>query len=114
MHHVNLDNLFGANAYQTDNFLVINKANFATLTATSENTGESLLIAILLNAANYFKGVIVDEQGIAIMDEQGIAITYSNLEAYQTINVKLWKTQLLQGQKNIIDSTFIVDIFNEI
>ncbi len=80
MFHINLVDLFGANAYQTDNFLVINKADFPNLTPTSENNAESLLIAILLNAIKRFEGIIEDDQGRALTNATGKILTYSNIE----------------------------------
>lgn len=50
-----LTDIFGANAAQTATTLTIDKADLATvgLTASSDNTAESLLTAIVLLARNY-------------------------------------------------------------
>jgi hypothetical protein len=43
-----LISLFGASATQSSTLLTLTKADFATLTASSSNTAESLLVALLL------------------------------------------------------------------
>jgi hypothetical protein len=45
--------VFGDNATQTGTSLTITKADLAGLTASSSNTAESLLAAILIKAKNY-------------------------------------------------------------
>ncbi|WGV23467.1 hypothetical protein [Halotia branconii] len=48
-----LTQVFGANAIQDATTITITKSDLAGLTASSNNTGESLLVAILLQAKSY-------------------------------------------------------------
>jgi hypothetical protein len=48
-----LQDIFGSNATQDISSITISKADLLGLTADTENTGESLLVAIVLKAQNY-------------------------------------------------------------
>lgn len=108
--NLSLQQLFGANAYQNSESLVIDKRDFINLSAADINTGESLLVAILLNVYNQFEGEIVDEHNNAITDELGRAIAFSNSQVYELLNIFYWRRQFLQvqSQPKIID-TFVVE-----
>jgi hypothetical protein len=56
-----LQQLFGTNAMQDNQSLVIRKSDLPLLTPSLNNTASSLLVAILLQAWNEFEGVLVDE-----------------------------------------------------
>jgi hypothetical protein len=90
--------VFGANASQTATDLVIKKADLVAvgLTASANNTAESLLIAIILK----FKSVLTDtsrdtnvDQSIAVVDGYSPAITSRNSTIYlrNTISVEVDK-----------------------
>ena len=107
---LSLPELFGANAYQDSDFLVINKGDFFQLTASATNTAESLFVAILLNAHHKFEGNIEDENNKVVTDELNRGITFSHLNLYELLDVFYWKRQFLEGE--IVD-TFVVE-HNEI
>lgn len=105
-----IQQLFGANAYQDINSLVISKLDFSNLIATTSNTAESLLAAILINACDRFVGTVTDNNSIAITGQDGTAITYDNSALYSLLNIFYWKRQFLQrqSQPKTID-TFVVE-----
>lgn len=108
MQNLTLQQIFGENATQDATALVIQKADLSGLSATTNNRGEQLLVALLLQSHQHFEGVLTDEQGRAITDEQGRAIVYNNRNLYQKLNFYFWKRQF-NNQYQI--DTFIVDIF---
>ena len=105
-----LQELFGANAYQDINSVVISKLDFSNLTATNSNTAESLLAAIIINACDRFVGNVNDQNGIAITNLDDTPITYDNSTLYDLLNIFYWKQQFLQleFQPKIMD-TFVVE-----
>lgn len=107
---LSLQQLFGANAHQDSESLVIDKRDFINLSAADINTGESLLVAILLNAYHQFEGEILDELNRPITDELNRSITYSNSTLYELLNIFYWKRQLIefQSQPKILD-TFVIE-----
>lgn len=105
-----LQQLFGANAYQNSESLVIDKRDFIYLSTAAINTGESLLVAILLNAYGQFEGEIVDEFNKVITDEFNKPITFNNSGLYELLDIFYWKRQFLQVQpQSIILDTFVVE-----
>ncbi len=104
-----LQQLFGDNAYQDSNLLVIDKRDLFYLTSSATNKAESLLVAILLNAYRNFEGSIEDEAGNAIADEAGRKITFNNSILYELLNIFYWKRQFIyrDNQPNILDTLVI-------
>ncbi|BAT56383.1 hypothetical protein NOS3756_53880 [Nostoc sp. NIES-3756] len=88
---LSLNQIFGFNAIQNGQFLILNKADFISLTANSSNTAESLLTAILLNTLENFQGYCTDENGNAITDEQNRKIDYDNSNLYPSLTIETWK-----------------------
>jgi hypothetical protein len=103
-----LTQLFGANATQDNQSLVIRKSDLPGLTPSSNNTAESLLVAILLQTWNEFEGLLVDETGVAVVDETGEALGYDHKELYEKLNLWFWKRQFTGGR--VLD-TFVIDCF---
>lgn len=91
MQSLSLSNIFGAGAFQDADILVIQKASLSKLTATDNNTTESLLAAILITASSNFKGVITDENNQAITTETGEVIAFDNSEAFELIKIIEWQ-----------------------
>lgn len=114
MAQLSLQQLFGANAIQERDRLVIDKGDLFQLTASATNTAESLLVAILLNAHRNFEGNIEHEQGNAITDELGENITFSNSNLYELLNLFYWNHQFItvNDQPKILD-TFVIE-YNEV
>lgn len=107
---LSLQQLFGANAYQNSESLVIDKRDFINLSTAAINTGESLLVAILLNACHQFEGEIIDELNRPITDELNRSITFNNSGLYEILNIFYWKRQFPQMQsQSIILDTFVVE-----
>lgn len=103
-----LQQLFGSNATQDNQSLVIRKSDLPKLTPSVSNTAESLLVAILLQAWNEFEGVLVDETGETVVDETGEAIGYDQRQLYEKLNLWFWKRQFVGGR--VLD-TFVIDSF---
>lgn len=108
MQSLTLQQLFGTNAVQDNQSLVIRKSDLPGLTPSANNTAESLLVAILLQAWYEFEGLLVDETGAAVVDEAGEAIAYDQRELYEKLNVWFWKRQFTGGR--VLDS-FVIDTF---
>lgn len=103
-----LQQLFGANATQDNQSLVIRKSDLPGLTPSVNNTAESLLVAILLQSWGEFEGLLVDETGEPVVDETGEAIGYNHRELFEKLNVWFWKRQFTGGR--VLD-TFVIDVF---
>lgn len=105
-----LQELFGANASQDVNSVVISKLDFSNLTPANSNTAESLLAAIVIKACDRFVGIVTDQDGITITSQDNMPVTYDNSALYDLLNVFYWKRQFLrvQSQPKIID-TFVVE-----
>ncbi len=99
-----LQQVFGANATQTLNELVIAKSDLTGLTASATNTAESLIVAILLKAKEYLNDTNQATNGdIQITVEQSAfpQIISRNSQNYRqiTFNVDL----------QTIDTSFNID-----
>lgn len=103
-----LQQLFGSNASQTTSVITITKSDLPGLTFLANNTAESLLVALILNAWQEFEGIVVDELNNNLVDEVGNTVNYNQREFYEKLNVWFWKRQFIDG--NIRD-TFVVDVF---
>lgn len=109
-----LQQLFGANAYQDSDRLVISKGDLK-LTASATNTAESLFAAILLNALNPFEGFIEDESSNFLLDEDGSKIIYNNSSDYINLIITLWKHQYVATKALLIVlDIFLVEVNSEI
>jgi hypothetical protein len=90
MEFLSLSQLFGEGTTQTPNTLSISKAGLVGLTASANNTAESLLVGILLTALANFQGVITDENNQPITDENDQAIAYDNSESFELLKLIAW------------------------
>lgn len=108
MQNLTLQQLFGTNAAQDSQSLVIRKGDLPGLTASANNTAESLLVAILLQAWREFEGLLVDDQGETLVDETGDAIAYNQRELYEKLHLWFWKRQFTGDR--VLD-TFVIDSF---
>ena len=98
--------VFGANATQTSTDLVIKKSDLTDtgLTASANNTAESLLIAIILKS----KSVLTDtsrntniDQSIAVTDGYSPSITTRNNAIYLRNTISVEVDKLLTGADEI-------------
>lgn len=108
MHSLTLQQLFGVNAKQDDQSLVIQKSDLPHLISSANNRAEQLLVSILLLAWDEFKGVLVDETGVTLVDELGNESGYDQRNLYEKLNLWFWKRQFIEGK--IID-TFVMEVF---
>lgn len=99
--------VFGANATQTSTDLVIKKSDLSSagLTASANNTAESLLLAIILK----FKEVLTDtardtniDQSVAVVDGYSPSITTRNNTIYLRNTISVEVDKLLAGA-DVID-----------
>lgn len=110
MINLTLRQLFGKNAAQDNQTLIIHKSDLPYLTASDNNRAEQLLIAILLQAHKHFEGRFVDPNNEAVTDENNTFITYNNSELYKKMQINYWRRQYLRETYRIQD-TFIIHIF---
>ncbi|MEH1849284.1 MAG: hypothetical protein V7L25_31020 [Nostoc sp.] len=96
MQHLTLAQVFGVGASQDVNALVISKASLLGLSASANNTAESLLAAILITALQCFQGDINDENGNALTDENSETITFDNSEVFEEVGLIQWETFLIK------------------
>jgi len=112
--NLSLQQLFGDNAYQDIDHLVISKGDLYGLSATSNNTAESLLVAIIVNACRQFEGTIEDENNQPITDENNVPITFNNSNLYDLLNILYWKKQYATDKgRPIVLSVFGIEV-NEV
>ncbi len=105
MAELTLTQIFGANATQSSTDIVIRKSDLTGLTASSNNSAESLLVAILLKVKSYLIQTNYDlnkDQSLYLIDgfsslaNRGgvqhrldqITVTMSKLDASSTIDPK--------------------------
>jgi hypothetical protein len=100
MESLTLQQLFGVNAVQDSQTLTINKSDLK-ITPNLNNTAESLLIAILLNAFRTFSGYLEDEFGQPITDENNQPIEFDNSDAYQALKIFRWENKPI-NRNNLI------------
>lgn len=107
MENLTLEQTFGKNAIQNAEFLIIQKASLPKLSPAINNTAESLLIALILQAWNEFQGELIDEMEEIIVDEYGNAISYDQRGMYESLHVWFWRRQFIG---KILD-IFVIDVF---
>ena len=92
MQILTLQELFGVNALQTANELIIKKSDLSAvgLTATASDRAEQLVIAILLKALENFQGNLTEENSNIITDENNTPIGYDNRESFEFLQMFLW------------------------
>lgn len=107
-----LAQLFGEGAYQDASVLVIQKSSLR-LTASTTNTAESLLVAILINCLQNFQGIITDENNQAITDENNQPIAFNNLEAFELLRIFQWNAfQIARNNQKYIRNQVIVEVYS--
>lgn len=102
-----LQELFGEDASQDEQFLKIDKSNLPLLTLAENNRAEQLLVALILKALHAFEGVLVDQNQELVIDEIGQPIGFDNSNFYN-LQVKFWRVQF---QNSKIIHQFVVHDF---
>ncbi|MBD2416084.1 hypothetical protein FACHB389_35505 [Nostoc calcicola FACHB-389] len=117
MQTLTLQQLFGVNAVQTADELIIKKSDLSAvgLTPTANNRAEQLLVAILLQALENFEGVLTDESGNKITDELNNAIAYDNRNMWELLEVFRWDIYIPEGYSDKLRNQIIIHsyILNE-
>jgi len=82
--------LFGEGFYQDAEVFRINKASIPRLTATPNNSAQSLFVGLLLLASTAFVGVLQDQNGEVLMTDQNEPLEFDNSPLYELLKVSLW------------------------
>ncbi|MBL1199899.1 MAG: hypothetical protein FWK04_12625 [Nostoc sp. GBBB01] len=110
MQVLTLQDLFGVNAVQTADELIIKKSDLSAvgLTPTANNRTEQLLVAILLKALSNFQGYLTDENGNILADENNASIGYDNRQLYELLEMFRWDAYAKQRNGNVYLTETIV------
>ncbi|MFN6485446.1 MULTISPECIES: hypothetical protein [unclassified Nostoc] len=110
MQILTLQELFGVNAVQTADELIIKKSDLSAvgLTTTANNGAEQLFVAILLKALSTFQGYLIDEFGNILSDEMGDIIGYDNRELYEFLEMFRWNAYAKERNGNVYLTETIV------
>jgi hypothetical protein len=109
MFPLTLQQLFGVNAIQNGQTLIINKSDLPLLMPVTNNTAESLLVAILLKALSNFSGNILDSNNQPILDSNNQPITFDNSEAYELLKVITWQPyQIIRSSQPYVINQIII------
>nr|WP_322709897.1 hypothetical protein [Nostoc sp. ChiSLP03a]MDZ8211042.1 hypothetical protein [Nostoc sp. ChiSLP03a] len=109
-----LQQLFGVNAVQTTDELIIKKSDLSAvgLTATANNRAEQLLVAILLQALSNFQGYLIDENGNSITDENNARIGYDNRQLYEFLEMFRWDAYAKERDGNVyLTETIVIESY---
>lgn len=83
--------LFGGGFYQDASVIRINKSDLIGLTPAAENSAESILCALVLNAQYPCEGFLETSSGERLTTVTGESLEFSNLNLYPNLNVFLWR-----------------------
>ncbi len=110
MQTLTLQELFGVNAVQTADELIIKKSDLSAvgLTPTANNSAQQLLVAILLKALSVFQAYVTDESGNLLCDESGNIIGCDNRELYEFLEMFRWDAYVKQRFDNVYLTETIV------
>ncbi|MEH2066985.1 MAG: hypothetical protein V7K47_02235 [Nostoc sp.] len=110
MRPLTLQELFGVNAVQTADELIIKKSDLSAvgLTATANNRAEQLFVAILLQALSNFQGYFIDENGNILADENNAPIGYDNRQLYELLEMFRWSAYIKERTGNVYLTETIV------
>lgn len=112
MNQLTLQQLFGTGAIQDAQVLRIDKSDLTMLTPLTNNTAESLLVALLLKAFENFIGILTTENDIPITDDDGNSITYDQGDRfYEFVEFMPWEPYIEQRQALVIRNTIIMHSF---
>lgn len=88
---LSIESLFGKDASQNIDSIIIKKNNLPGLTSSPSNTAESILVALILKIIENFEGNLTDNQGFSLTDNLGNKVTFSNRELYELLEGFFWK-----------------------
>lgn len=107
-----LQELFGINATQTAEELIIKKADLPFLTASENNRAEQLLVGIILRASLAVNETIVNEQGEKLTSESGEEITYG-FDVYDSLELRYSERRYVTNPNLIVD-VFLISLYIEV
>lgn len=116
MQTLTLQELFGVNAVQNADELIIKKSDLSAvgLTATANNSAEQLLVAILLKALSNFQGYLTDESENLLSDENGNIIGYDNRELYELLEMFRWDAYVKEREQKVyLTETIVIHFYAE-
>jgi|SRR6478672_9311312 len=101
--------LFGEGFYQDIQVIVIQKGSLPGLNLA---TPESLLAALIVQAASAFSGVLQDQNGEVLRNENNQPLEFDNSPLYESLNLSLWRVfpQIKYGVPTITH-TFLIELF---
>jgi hypothetical protein len=106
---MDLTNAFGDNFYQDNEKIIIRKSDLLGLISSSNNSAESLLIALLLRFRDMFEGVLTDNNNNnQLTDENNIPITYNQIILYPDFRLWLWRVTFDKKNNQIYKSYRLV------
>lgn len=97
--------LFGPGVVQTDSDFTIAKSDLPTLTPTSDNNGQELLVGILLRLVELSSGVITAPDGREIKSPTGKPITY--IQEANRPSAHLWRVVTTSVSREVVFEVFV-------
>ncbi|BAY78364.1 hypothetical protein NIES25_48380 [Nostoc linckia NIES-25] len=116
MQTLTLAQLFGVNAVQTADKLIIKKSDLSAfgLTPSENNRAEQLLVAVLLQALSNFQGYLVNESGNLLSDENGNIIGYDNRKLYELLEMFRWDAYVKKREQKVyLTETIVIHSYDE-
>lgn len=111
MEALTLAQLFGVNAVQDDQYLIINKNDLPLLTPDTNNSAESLLVAVTLKALANIQGFLETENGEILTDENDNPLTFNNQD-YYSLNLFRWQDAIIKiNDYLIVRNTIFLESF---
>ncbi len=110
MQTLTLQELFGVNAVQTADELIIKKSDLSAvgLTPSANNRAEQLVIALILKALSNYQGNLTDENNNTITDELNNSITYDNRNLWELLEIFRAGTYIPDSYKDRIRNQIII------
>lgn len=104
--------LFGEGFYQDAEVVVIQKSSLPRLNPSPQNTAESLLAALILQAVSVFSGVLQDQNGEVLTNEDDKPLEFDNSALYELLTVSLWRVfPHTRYGVPAITHTFLVELY---
>lgn len=114
MQTLTLAQLFGVNAVQIADELIIKKSDLSAvgLSGTANNRAEQLVVAILLQALSAFQGYLTDENGNILTDENNAPIGYDNRQLYELLEMFRWDAYAKKRNSSVyLTETIILESY---
>lgn len=110
MQALTLQELFGVNAVETAEELIIKKSDLSAVgfTATASDRAEQLVVAVLLQVLRNFQGTLTDENGNPITDTHNIPVEYDNRNFWEFLEIFKWGLYIPEGYTDRIRFAMII------